>query len=133
MLLGIAEVHHVGAQGEPKRARMPLFTYRRVDNAAWRRAIGDARRFSIEAGFPNLLRLRCIAVQENANRHPQPGQREVETRHALDPLVVVRQPCASRRDGECCCWFLTNRSTASKTDWELVLQVTRNRRRDLPA
>src|SRR5437588_667199 len=81
-ILGIAEVSRAGAQGEPQRVGVPLYAHRRKDDAARRTTASDAVDLSVSAGLPDVQRLRDVAVQEDAGRHPQSGASEVEARDA---------------------------------------------------
>ena len=48
--------------------------------------------------FPDLQRLRHVAIQENRTRHAQPGRSALETRHApAAPAADRRRDVANRR------------------------------------
>jgi len=70
---------------------MSLFAYCRIGDSAWLRITVDVRCVFVKARFLDLLRLRRVPVQKDANRHPQSRTSEVETRHALDPVIEATE------------------------------------------
>src|SRR5215510_826282 len=97
MLLGIAEIPDPRAQGQSEHPRMSLHADGRDGRADRAGVAGDARNFSVEAGLPNLQRLRHVAVQEARTGFAIDGRDKVETRDASDPFVDVWRDCVESR------------------------------------
>src|SRR6266568_2396114 len=70
LLLGIAEIPHDGAQGEPEHPGMSLLAYGREGHAAGGGTPGPAPAVPVADDFPDLQRLRHVAVREDRAGHP---------------------------------------------------------------
>src|SRR5258706_11226244 len=103
MLLGTQEVPGARAESESQYFGMPLHAPCRKADTVCGRTVSKSRYLSVEAGLPDLQRIRDVAIQEAGTRFVDFRGRQVETRDASDPPAVrghndsERRICASAR------------------------------------
>src|SRR5437870_9352339 len=96
LLLGIAEVPDYGTEGQSEYPGMPLLADGREGDAAGRGTPGDSRAIPVADDFPDLQRLRHVAVQEDRAGHPQPRRGALETCDAPAAIAAHRRGHVTR-------------------------------------